>query len=214
VFFAWYIPVSDSVRFHLPLSPVVQCGLASALVGGVRIALNELPWPRGSARVAAVNLGYMALAVLAIVTTSEQVVSRINGGELGDPFRLDQEYNADGDAVLDWLIAQEDEVPVRVLYGPSKSLGGIWRYWGTVSHENVPSNLQSWDEMAVAIKRDQISWAIVDFEMVDERPELLGDYFSLDGKKIALKQPPPHWVLVHEVETHRGHWFVFEIVQD
>jgi hypothetical protein len=214
LFFSWFSLVSNPVRFHLPLSPVVQCGLASALVLGVRTVLDELPWPKGNVRAVVVDLGYAALAVLAIVATSDQIISHINSGELRDPFRSDRECNADGDAVLEWLVAQEDEVPVRVLYGPSKSLGGIWRYWGTVSHENVPSNLQSWDEMAVAIQRDQISWAIVDFEMVDERPELLGDYFSLDGKKIALKQPPPHWVLVHEVETHRGHWFVFKIVQD
>ncbi len=212
--FSWFSLVSNPVRFHLPLSPVVQCGLASALVLGVRTVLDELPWPKGNVRAAAVNLGYAALAVLAIVATSDQIVSHINSGELRDPFRSDRESNADGDGVLEWLAAQEDEAPVRVLYGPSKSLGGIWRYVGIVSHENVPSDLQSWDEMTTFLEEEQISWAVVDFELVDRRPELLGDYFSLDGKKITLKQPPPGWVLVHEVETPREHWFVFQIVQD
>lgn len=214
LFFAWYIPVSDSVRFHLPLSPVVQCALASALVLGVRTVLDELPWPRGYVRAAVVNLGYAVLAVLAIVATSDQVVSHINDRDLRAPFRSDREYNADGDAVLEWLIAREDELPVRVLYGPSKSLAGLWRYVEVVSHKSISSDLESWDDLARLLEEDQVFWAIVDYEMVDRRPELLGDYFSLDGKGVTLKQPPPGWVLVREVEAPTGHWFIFEIAQD
>jgi hypothetical protein len=210
VLFAWYIPVFDSPRFFLPLSPVVQCALSSALVLGVRTVLDGLPWPRGNVRAAAVNLGYVALAVLAVITTSSQATPYITKGGLGNPFRSDMEHNASGDTVLEWLVSQEDEMPVRLLYGPSKSLG-IWRYVEIISHENVPSNLSGWDEMVGFIEEQQLSWAIVDFDVVDRRPELLGDYFSLDGKKIALKQPPPGWMLVHEVETAQGHWFVFEI---
>ena len=214
LFFAWYIPVSDSPRFHLPLSPVIQCGLASALVLGVRAVLDELPWPKGHVRAALVNLGYVALAVMAIAATSDQVISYIDDEKLQDPFRSDREYNADGDAVLEWLIAQEDELPVRVLYGPSKSLAGLWRYVEDVSHKSIASDLESWDDLADLLEEDQVSWAIVDYEMVDLRPELLGDYFSLDGKKVSLKQPPPGWVLIHEVETIYGHWFIFEISHD
>lgn len=214
LFFAWYIPVSDSPRFHLPLSPVIQCGLVSALVLGVRIVLDALPWPKGNVRAALVNLGYVALAVLAIVATSNQIVSYADDGKLRDPFRSDREYNAAGDAVLEWLIAQEDALPVRVLYGPSKSLAGLWRYVEDVSHKSIASDLESWDDLADLLEENQVSWAIVDYEVVDRRSELLGDYFSLDGTKISLKQPPPGWVLVREVEAPTGHWFIFEIAQD
>lgn len=213
VLFAWYNPVFDSPRFFLPLSPVVQCALASALVLGVRTVLDELPWPRGDVRAAVVNLGYVALAVLVVVTTSSQIISHITAGELVDPFDSDIEHNASGDVVLEWLVSQEDKVPVRLLYGPSKSLG-IWRYVDIISHENVPSNLSGWDEMVSFIEGQQLSWAIVDFEMVDRRPDLLGDYFSLDGKKVTLQQTPPGWELVYELETPTDQWFVFEIVQD
>lgn len=209
--FSWFSLVSNPVRFHLPLSPVVLCGLAGALVLGVRTVLDELPWPKGYVRAALVNLGYVALAVLAIVTTSERIVSHVDDGNLRDPFRSDREYNADGDAVLEWLIVQEDELPVRVLYGPSKSLTGLWRYIEDVSHKSISSDLESWDDFAGLLEEKQVSWAIVDYEMVDRRSELLGDYFSLDGKKITLKQPPPGWVLVHEFETTQGHWFVFKV---
>jgi hypothetical protein len=213
VLFAWYNTVFDSPRFFLPLSPVVQCALASTLVLGVRTVLDELPWPRGNVRAAVVNLGYVVLAMLMIVTTSGQIISHITAGELVDPFHSDIEQNASGDLVLEWLVSQEDEIPVRLLYGPSKSLG-IWRYVEVISHENIPSDLSGWDEMTSFIEGRRLSWAIVDFDMVDRRPDLLGEYFSLDGQRVTLKQPPPGWVLVQEVETPRDHWFVFKIVQE
>jgi 4-amino-4-deoxy-L-arabinose transferase-like glycosyltransferase len=212
LFFAWYVPVAVQARFFLPLSPIVQCGLASALVMGVRIVLDELPWSDADGRAALVNLGYVCVAVLALVATSNGIVRRIREGELRSPFRSDMEQNAGGDEVLAWLLSNADEEPVRVLYGPSKSLG-IWRYVDIISHENLPSDLQTWSEAADFIEEQRLSWAIVDFDLVDRRQGLLGDYFSLDGRKANLVQAPPGWVLVHEGETSLSRWFVFGIVQ-
>lgn len=212
VFFAWYVPVAVQARFFLPLSPIVQCGLASALVVGVRIVLDELPWSDGDGRAALVNLGYVSLAVLALVATSHGVAMRIRQGELRNPFRSDVEQNAGGDEVLAWLMSNANERPVRMLYGPSKSLG-IWRYVDIISHENLPSDLRTWNEVADFIEEQRLTWAIVDFDLVDRRQELLGDYFSLDGEKANLVQPPPGWELVHEGETSLYRWFVFRIVQ-
>jgi hypothetical protein len=49
----------------------------------------------------------------------------------------------------------------------------------------------------------------VDADMVERRPDLLGGYFSLTGAEIGLKQTPPGWMLVREVDGSTYDWYVF-----
>ncbi|MGD2143178.1 MAG: hypothetical protein PVF54_01730 [Anaerolineae bacterium] len=100
VLFAWYSPVSDSARFFLPVAPIVHCGIASGLVLGIRVILDEFPSPRGKARAALVSVGYTAVAAVVLVSTSNQVLASTRAGKLKNPYRWDVKQNADADALL------------------------------------------------------------------------------------------------------------------
>jgi hypothetical protein len=212
VLFAWYFPVSDSPRFFLPVAPIAHCGVAAALVVGARTILRELPWPRGKVRTALVNGGYLILAVIVVLTVAGQVASSISTGGLKDPFHWDVNQNADADALLQWLLAQEDGRPVRLLSGPSWSLP-FWRYRDEIAPQDIPSSLRSWDQLVAFISENDLSWAAVDFDMVERRPDLLGGYFSLEGANLRLRQSPPGWMLVREVDGSIYDWYVFRTSQ-
>jgi hypothetical protein len=208
VLFAWYFPVSDSPRFFLPVGPIVHIGIASLLVLGARKMVRQLPWPRGTMRSALINVGYLAVVVVVVLVVSSQVVSGIRAGRLKDPFRWDVRQNADADGVLEWLLSQEGGRPVRLLSGPGWSLP-LWRYEDRIAPEDIPSSLQSWDQLAAFVIENRLSWAVVDADMVERRPDLLGGYFSLTGAEIGLKQTPPGWTLVREVDGSTDDWYVF-----
>jgi 4-amino-4-deoxy-L-arabinose transferase-like glycosyltransferase len=206
--FAWYFPVSDSPRFFLPVAPIVHCGIASALVLGARTIVRQLPWPRGRGRAALVNVGYLVVAVVVILIVSSQVVSDVRAGKLRDPFRWDVRQNTDADGVLQWLLSQESDRPVPLLSGPSWSLP-FWRYEERIAPQDIPSSLQGWDQLAAFVSENRLFWAVVDADMVERRPDLLGGYFSLTGAEIGLKQTPPGWMLVREVDGSTYDWYVF-----
>jgi hypothetical protein len=208
VLFAWYFPVSDSPRFFLPVAPIVHCGMASALVLGARTIVRQLPWPRGRGRAALVNVGYLVVAVVVILIVSSQVVSDVRAGKLRDPFRWDVRQNTDADGVLQWLLSQESDRPVPLLSGPSWSLP-FWRYEERIAPQDIPSSLQGWDQLAAFVSENCLFWAVVDADMVERRPDLLGGYFSLTGAELGLKQTPPGWTLVREVEGSTYDWYVF-----
>lgn len=208
VLFAWYFPVSDSPRFFLPVGPIVHAGIASVLVLGARAILRQLPWPQGTMRRALVNVGYLAVVVVVTLVVSAQVVSGIRAGRLKDSFRWDVRQNADADGVLEWLLSQESDTPVRLLSGPGWSLP-FWRYEGRIVPEDIPSSLQSWDQLAAFVIENRLSWAVVDADMVERRPDLLGGYFSLTGEALTLKEAPPGWTLVREVDGSTYDWYVF-----
>jgi hypothetical protein len=208
VLFAWYFPVSDSPRFFLPVAPIVHCGMASALVLGARTIVRQLPWPRRRVRAALVNVGYLVVAVVVILIVSSQVVSDVRAGKLRDPFRWDVRQNTDADGVLQWLLSQESDRPVPLLSGPSWSLP-FWRYEERIAPQDIPSSLQGWDQLAAFVSENCLFWAVVDADMVERRPDLLGGYFSLTGAELGLKQTPPGWTLVREVEGSTYDWYVF-----
>jgi len=209
VLFAWYYPVSQSSRFFIPLAPVVQCGIASlgAVLG--RLVLDVLPWPRGRTRTGLINVVYILLAILAVVLTSSQALAAVEGRQLRDPFRWDVERNAEGDAVLEWLIAETDVSPVRLLSGPGWTLP-LWKYESKILHESIPLGLGTWEEFADFIHRNHLSWAIVDGDMVERRPDLLNDYFTFQHEDLTLRQPPPGWTLVRAVDGSTYDWYVFK----
>lgn len=208
VLFAWYFPVSDSPRFFLPVAPIAHCWIASALVLGVRMVLIELRWPSGKVRAALINLGYLALAAFMVLTTSSRVLAGLEAGRFRDPFVSDVERNADAEALLQWLLSQDSNGPVRLLSGPSHTLP-FWRYEGLFMHEGIPSGLLKWDQLAAFVSENELLWAVVDPQMVERRPDLLGDYFALQGNELSLKQAPPSWTLVHEMDGANYHWYVF-----
>jgi hypothetical protein len=213
VLFAWFFPVNDSPRYFLPVAPIVHCGIASGLVLGVRLILDELPWPRGKARAALINLSYLALAALLLLTTSVQIMGSVRAGKLKDPFSWDVEQNADAEAVLEWILAQEGDGTARLLSGPSHTLA-FWKYEGSVVQEDVPANLLGWDEFAALVSENDLTWAVVDPQMVERRPDLLGGYFDLEGNDLILKRAPPGWTLVREVDGSIYDWYVFRISQE
>lgn len=213
VLFAWYFPVSDSPRFFLPVAPIVHCGIASALVLGARTIVGQLPWPRGTTRAALINATYLAAVVVVILVVSTQIVSDVRAGRLKDPFRWDVRQNADADGVLQWLLSQESNRPVRLLSGPGWSLP-FWRYEEKLAPYDMPSSLQSWDELDGFVNENDLSWAVVDADMVERRPDLLGSYFSLKGAELGLKQTPPGWTLVREVDGSTYDWYVFKTSPD
>jgi 4-amino-4-deoxy-L-arabinose transferase-like glycosyltransferase len=208
VLFAWYFPVSDSPRFFLPVGPIVHVGIASLLVLGARAIVRELPWLRGTMRSALINLGYLAVAVVVTFVVSSQTMSGVGTGKLKDPFRWDVRQNADADAVLEWLLSQESDIPVRLLSGPGWSLP-LWRYEGRIAPEDIPSGLQGWDQLSAFVVENRLSWVVVDADMVERRPDLLDGYFSLAGEALTLKQAPPGWTLVREVDGSAYDWYVF-----
>jgi hypothetical protein len=209
VLFAWFFPVNDSPRYFLPVAPIVHCGIASALVLGARLVQSALPWPRGKIRVALINLGYLALAMLLVLTTSRQILASVRTGKLKDPYLWDVNQNADGDAVLQWLLSQDSDRPVRLLSGPSHTLP-FWKYEASFVQYDVPSNLLSWNQLSAFVSQNDLTWVVVDPQMVERRPELLGKHFALEGEDLSLKRTPPGWVLVHELDGSHYHWYVFE----
>jgi 4-amino-4-deoxy-L-arabinose transferase-like glycosyltransferase len=213
VLFAWYFPVSDTPRFFLPVAPIAHCAIANALVLGARAIMRELPWPRGKVRAALVNVVYLTLTVIVIIAVSTQAVSGLTTGRLKDPFRWDVKQNADADAVLRWLLSQESNRPVRLLSGPGWTLP-FWRYDEGFATQDIPSTLQDWDQLAALVSDRDLSWAAVDADMVERRPDLLGDYFSLKGEDLVLHQSPPGWTLVREVDGSIYDWYVFRISQE
>jgi 4-amino-4-deoxy-L-arabinose transferase-like glycosyltransferase len=208
VLFAWYFPVSDSPRFFLPVAPIAHCGIATALVLGGRAVLRELPWPRGNVRSALVNSGYLALVLIVILAVSRQTVSGFRTGKLQDPFRWDVKQNADGDEVLQWLLSQEDGRPVRLLSGPGWTLP-FWRYEEQIAPQDIPSVLQDWNQLAAFVNENNLSWVSVDADMLERRPDLLGDYFTLNGQDLVLRQSPAGWMLVREFQGSTYDWYVF-----
>jgi hypothetical protein len=212
VLFAWYFPVSDTPRFFLPLAPIAHCAIANALVLGGRAIMGELPWPRGKVRAALVNGGYLTLVAIVIIAVSTQAVSSFRTGKLKDPFRWDVKQNADADAVLRWLLSQETDRPVRLLSGPGWTLP-FWRYDQRFAPQDIPSTLQDWDQLAAFVSEKGLSWVAVDADMVERRPDLLGDYFSLKGEDLFLQQSPPGWTLVREVDGSNYDWYVFRTSQ-
>jgi 4-amino-4-deoxy-L-arabinose transferase-like glycosyltransferase len=213
VLFAWFFPVNDSPRYFLPVAPIVHCGMASGLVLGVRMVLSELPWPQGKTRAALVNMGYLALALLVILTTSNQVLVGLGTVKLQDPFRSDVEQNADAEVVLQWIESQESDETVRLLSGPSHTLP-FWMYEESVVQQDIPANLLKWDELVAFVSENDLPWAVVDAQMVERRPDLLGEYFDFDGKDLVLKQTPPGWTLVREVHGTVYDWYVFRTSQE
>jgi hypothetical protein len=213
VLFAWFFPVNDSPRYHLPVAPIVHCGIASGLVLGVRLVLSKLPWPRGKTRAALVNLGYLALALFLVMATSNQVLTSLRTGKLKDPFHQDVEKNADAEAVLQWILSQESDGAARLLSGPSHTLP-FWKYEESVVQEDIPSNLLNWDELAAFVSENDLPWAVVDPQMVERRPELLGGYFVLERMGLVLKEAPPGWALRREVHGSTYDWYVFRTSQE
>ncbi|MGD2143179.1 MAG: hypothetical protein PVF54_01735 [Anaerolineae bacterium] len=213
VLFAWFFPVNDSPRYFLPVAPIVHCGIASGLILGVRLVLHELPWPRGKARMALINVGYLALAMCVVLTTSNQVLASVRAGKLKDPFRWDVKQNADADTVLQWLLSHEQDRPVRLLSGPSHSLP-FWKYEEDFVQEDVPSNLLNWDQLAAFVRQNDLAWAAIDPRMVERRPDLLGEYFPLKGGDLVVHEPPPGWTLLKEVHGSTYDWYVFRTSQE
>jgi 4-amino-4-deoxy-L-arabinose transferase-like glycosyltransferase len=213
VLFAWYFPVSDTPRFFLPVAPIVHCAIANVLVLGARTITRELPWPRGKMRAALVNVGYLILTVIVILVVSTQAVSSFRTGKLRDPFRWDVKQNAEADALLRWLLSQESNRPVRLLSGPGWTLP-LWRYEERIAPQDIPSNLEDWDQLTAFLGDNGLSWATVDADMVERRPDLLGDYFSVKGEDLVLHQSPPGWTLVREVDGSIYDWYVFRTSQE
>ncbi len=212
VLFAWYFPVSDSPRFFLPVAPIAHCCIASALVLGVRMVLIELRWPSGKVRAALINLGYLALAAFMVLTTSSRVLAGLEAERFRDPFLSDVEQNADAEVVLQWLLSQESDRPMRVLSGPSHTLP-FWRHEGSFVPEDIPVDLLRWDELTALVRQRGLPWAVVDTQMVERRPDVLGGYFALQGDDLILKESPPGWTLVHQVDGRAYDWYVFRTSQ-
>jgi hypothetical protein len=102
---------------------------------------------------------------------------------------------------------------VRLLSGPGWTLP-FWRYDEGFATQDIPSTLQDWDQLAALVSDKDLSWAAVDADMVERRPDLLGDYFSLKGEDLVLHQSPPGWTLVREVDGSIYDWYVFRISQE
>jgi 4-amino-4-deoxy-L-arabinose transferase-like glycosyltransferase len=208
VLFAWYFPVSDSPRFFLPVAPLSHCGIACALVLAVRMIARDLPWPQGQTRAALVNVGYVILSLIVVLAVSRQAVSGFETDVLEDPFRWDREQNADADALLRWLLSREANRPVRLLSGPGWTLP-FWMYEEEFAPEDIPSGLEGWDQLAAFVSENDLSWVVVDADMLERRPDLLGKYFSLENEDLVLQELPPGWKFVREFGGSIYDWYVF-----
>jgi hypothetical protein len=152
----------------------------------------------------------MAIAILVVST---QAASSLRTGKLRDPFRWDVEQNADADALLRWFLSQESNRPVRLLSGPGWTLP-FWRYGERMAPQDIPSNMEDWDQLTAFLSDNGLSWAAIDADMVERRPDLLGDYFSFTGEDLVLHQSPPGWTAAREVHGANYDWYVFRTSQE
>jgi hypothetical protein len=80
--------------------------------------------------------------------------------------------------------------------------------------QDIPSNMEDWDQLTAFLSDNGLSWAAIDADMVERRPDLLGDYFSFTGGDLVLHQSPPGWTAAREVHGANYDWYVFRTSQE
>jgi hypothetical protein len=179
VFFSWYMPIVASPRFEQPIVPIVYLIVVSLAWRGLVLLLT----PR-IAPAAAIVVG--ALAVVGLWQGTW-----VMPGEIA---AHDRQVNEAEVAVLEYLI-QVDRPESEILWGPGEDLF-TWPFYGLFQAKGIPANVKTWQQMRDLEQERGISHIVLGFEMVEQRPEMLGSHFRVIDRKVAFETEPPGWKLV------------------
>jgi hypothetical protein len=206
--FAWYAQVVTAPRFFLPLAPVIYLCAVDALAylwrttarWLRRMGLPGLPLARGL---------YLLVCVSLILGLTMEKADAFRTAAR-DPFAQDREYNAEADALFAWLRANLSP-KTNFLWGPSTTLGS-WRHEEGYDFEEIPSDADSWADLAAYARDEKCTYAIIDIHTVHRRLKLLSPYFAVEQGRIRIQAIPPNWALTYVQSSLPCRWCVFQLL--
>ncbi|MFN8485127.1 MAG: glycosyltransferase family 39 protein [Anaerolineae bacterium] len=197
LFFGWFMPVTASPRFELPLVPIVYL-LAAALVWEGLAHLVPLA-PTVAPLVA------LAVVVVALARGEWVAPGMVAASDLG--------RNAPSVAVFNYLTHNET-LDEKIISGPGNL--GQWPFYGLVSLEPIPNSLTEWGDVPGFIQEQRARHVVLSVRMVEKRRDLLEKYFHLtaDGAgedAITFDTLPPGWTLVFAYPGRPCTYCVFRV---
>jgi hypothetical protein len=212
-FSVWYAAVLIESRFLLPI-----LGPIYLLLADVVVCIGKGIWYKAHALSQTGRQAYrlVAMAALSVIFVWAGWWSiktmQIERWSLGvDAFASDLAANADEELVLKDLLQLEPAAPVRIIFGPSKSLP-LWKFPRRFQVDEIPVNLDSWPKLAADLREAPPDYIIIDSDTARRRRQALRDYFSYDedADRVDIKQIPADWALARLYGDTAYRWTIFE----
>ena len=204
---SWFLPISPNPRFFLPVVPMFLLLLVVASRGLLNWLLSQVGgtgrWLKQRA--------FIITSLLLIIIFGTIMVWPLEHVQ-ANPFQVDQAKNIYTDQVLAWL-AEGVREKTTVLFGTSHALP-LWKYSDRFDFLTVPTDITNWLDLIRYAEDKDARFVIVDYETLLSRSTLMGKYFEVDQRQIAMKQPPPGVALTYMLDKLPANFLIFEVLTD
>lgn len=214
LFSAWYGAVLIESRFLLPVLGPFYLLVADVLVnmgqwGWKRLSRRQKKYPgiwRLSYAGAGILIGAWAVGWLINTTWIDRWSLTV------DPFESDYRANVAAKNMVSRLVQKGSPTgPVRVIFGPSKSLP-LWMFPRRFSVDRIPVDVDTWPLLAAWLRKEPPDFIVVDSDTARRRRRALSEFFAYNEAQdfITVRQIPPGWMLRHLDDAPQGvRWAVF-----
>jgi len=206
---AWYAPVADEPRFFLPLAPILCLSVAKGLTSLARRTCRLFS-------LSSSRCGWATGMLVGVLVAGWAITGSLQAWQWFNPFTHDRLANQDTDQVVRWLNDRADN-GLAILWGPSHTLPK-WKFLPQVTHQAIPSNLSTWEELECYIANQSFQYVVLDPDMYKYREPLLSRYLERDGARIQFREMPPGWTLVFvqegglvNPELAEVNWYILEL---
>jgi hypothetical protein len=211
VLFGWYAAISSSLRFLLPLAPVLFLLLSAGIVGLLRtlfVSARIPQWVKVAAGVVICLLllqpvGWFGVTGYYLMAQSAQK----------NPFTVDAEFNDYTDEALRWVqTGHNNGDPITVMWGPTHLLP-VWRHSHRLTLIRTPvSQAEEIDELNAFLEQGEVTYVIVDSGMVNRMGQDNAARWGIrkvGNDRLDLDGWPQDWALAYAWPEMPCQWCVF-----